>query len=511
MQQNYHAGRWSRFGTWLSLDRLWLLSLLSLIWLFLSITPMPPNDLWWHMAAGRAMIEEGQWITTNRWAYSVPFDAPYIYQSWLSEIILYGAWRLGDVPLLALTRMLAITLSYALVSWYAWQRTGHARAAVLALLLAVMVGWNNWTLRPQTLAMLPGALLIVLLGSYLDGRLSRGRLLLGLPLTMLVWVNLHGSFLLGVALVGLTWLGTLMPMLAQRQWLEPQARRRLRDLSLAGGLVLLALLFNPLGFGIFGYVRMMLGNGPLQRWFIEWQPPQNDFNLRNTGFWFYTMLLLLAVLMARSKRRPSAIDLLWYSALAWLTIGGVRYAIWFALALLPLLAERLALIIPPAKPARGLPGIHTIYAASLLALILASLPWFMPARWLGNEHLFAQAGPYRFLLGNTTPIAASEWLADQPISGRFWTDMSYSSYTIWRMPERQVFSDLRVELFPVSVWQDYFAISRGDQQSLQLIDKWQIEHLLLAYDSDLARLLAATPGWCMPYQDSLSVVMQRCP
>jgi hypothetical protein len=89
--------------------------------------------------------------------------------------------------------------------------------------------------------------------------------------------------------------------------------------------------------------------------------------------------------------------------------------------------------------------------------------------------------------------------------------MTYSSYTIWELPDKQVFADLRVELFPVPIWEDYFDIARGDEESLALLDAWQITHLLINGESDLAVLLRATPGWCEAYSDERNMVLVRCP
>jgi hypothetical protein len=494
------------------LDLLGLFSLLALVWIFLSIMPLPPNDLWWHMAAGRIMIAEGELITTNRWAYTLPADAPYVYQSWLSELIMYGAWRLGDVPLLSLLRTLTITLSYGLVVWHARRRAGPGPATLLALLLAILVGWSNWTLRPQTLALLPGASFAVLLGEYLTGRL-RTRWLWALPLLMLLWVNMHGSFVIGAVLMALAW-----PALAHTAWRtgssDPTHWQRLRNYTLVGFATLAALFVNPLGFGIIGYLRTMLTNSALQRWFVEWQPPRISFNPYETGFWFFALVLILAVTLARGRRRPSSTDLLWYCALAWLAFGGVRYALWFALLLLPLLAERLALLLPerPATPAQ--PLFSAVLVGALSMLILLTLPWFAPAQAFPNAAgLYADSGAQRWLLGSSTPVAASAWLAANPQPGRFWTDMSYSSYTIWALPAIQVFADLRVELFPEPIWRDYFAISAGNAQSLALLDQWQIDHLLLdkQFQPDLMALLAETPGWCQPFSAERAVVFVRCP
>lgn len=495
----------------ITLDHLWVASIIAVIWLFISVTPLPPNDLWWHMAAGRAMVEEGAWLTTNRWAYTLPADAPYTYQSWLSEVLLYEVWHLGGVPLLSLARTLAVTLSYSLLAWHAWRRTGgNGKAVALAVLLAVLVGWNNWTLRPQTLALLPAAAFVVVLGEYLAGRLA-ARWLVALPVLMSLWVNLHGSFAVGIGLIALAWFGVALSRLRGHR--APDTP--LLPLTYAALATAAAAVVHPLGVDILGYVRRMLTDPPSQDMIIEWQPPTNDLNLMSGGFWFFVLLFALAALMAASPRRPSATDLLWYCALGWLTVGGIRYAIWFGLLLLPLLATQLAALFKPKAPVPSSPVFTSGYALVLGAMMVAVLPWFAPGRYLGPgaRHLFAHAGPDHMLVSSATPLVATEWLAQHPIEGRFWTDMSYSSYTIWRLPAKQVFADLRIDMFPLSIWEEYGAIARGEEPGIAMLDKWQISHMLLdtVFQADLDARLQTTPGWCEVYRDPRAVIFARCP
>jgi len=515
-QQRRIAASFPRLSTYtrrLTLDHVWVLTVLALISLFLSVLPLPPNDLWWHMAAGRAMVGQGALLRTNVWAYTLPANAPYVYQSWLSEILLYWIWQIGNVPLLVLTRTLVITLSYGLVTWHAWRRAGQGKAVALALLIAVMIGWGNWTLRPQTLALLPGAAFAVVLGEYLIGR-AAARGLLAQPAVMVTWVNMHGSFVLGAGLLGAAWVGTAITVFRGPWALTAAARQRLRALTLAGIATLAGVLVNPLGVGIVGYVRDMLSNGALQKWFVEWQPPRNDLNIMGIGFWFFTLLLLLAVLMAAGPRRPTATDLLWYCGLSWLGFGAIRYAMWYGLLLMPLLAEQLAPWFKNRALASSNPTFSFAYGLLIGGALVAALPWFSPARYLGpgGATLFDSSGPYPLMLSNMTPVAATEWLAQHPIEGRFWTEMSYSSYTIWRLPEKQVFADLRVELFPEQIWQDYFFVVRGDEHGLDVLNTWRISHLLVSTRGQqaLRTRLLSTPGWCERYNDGSAAILARC-
>lgn len=488
---------------------LMLFGMLALIWVFLSLTPLPPNDLWWHMAAGRTMVAEGAWLRDNRWAYTLPADTPYIYQSWLSEICMYWLWRVGNVPLLALARMLLIAGSYALMSWHAWRRGGPT-GALGALLLAILVGWSNWTLRPQTFALLPGVAFGVVLGEYGSGRMHPRRLV-RLPLLMLVWVNLHGSFILGLALLGVSWLGALID--AARDGTLRSFNGRVRALTLAGVATGLAALIHPLGLNVFGYVRGMLTNAPSQQLIVEWQPPRNTVDLLATDFWFFVVLLLLAVLMARGPRRPSWTDLLWFCGLAWLALGGGRYIIWFGLFMMPLLAEQIAPLASQHK--RTLTRAQQAGATgALIAVLVVALPWFGVNRVVGAEQsrLFASEGPYRTLLADTTPIAAAQWLGAHPPERHLWSNMTYNSYLVWAAPAIPVFIDQRVDMFPLDLWKDYNTIAAGSPQSLELLERWQVSTVLLDQrrDTRLLDRLKATPGWCIRYRDQDAIVLSQC-
>lgn len=498
-------------NTRLSIDHIWILTMLALSWIFLSLAPLPVNDLWWHMAAGRAIVQEGALLTTNRWAYTLPFDAPYVYQSWLSEILMYGLYRLGDVPFLSLSRTLSIIGAYGVVAWHAFRRSRNGVATGLALLGAMMAGWGNWTLRPQTYAFVLGASFVALLGEVLAGRLTR-RWLGVLPVITVVWVNTHGSFVLAPTLLMLACLGVVLDSV--RSDIERPPIRLIRDLALTTGATILATLVNPLGAGIYAYLVAMLSNEPLQRWFIEWQPPVASLNLFDTGFWFFALVLALAALMALGRRRPSGVDLFWYCGLGWLGFDGVRYVVWFALLLAPLLAERLALLLPERRHTLLSRTTSAAIIALLATLAIGTLPWFLPIRLLGSaaEANFATAGPYRLLLDSNTPVAAAEWLAQHEIPGRFWTDMSFSSYTIWRLPHKQVFADLRAELFPPSIWEEYFTIAQGGPESLIVIERWDISHLLIDLQNQpaLARRLSQTPGWCEAFREDRMVIFARC-
>lgn len=78
----------------LRLDHLWVLLSLSVIAACISLVPTSPNDFWWHLKAGELIATSGI-PTTNLFAWSLPADHPYVYQSWLGEWLFYQLYRLG--------------------------------------------------------------------------------------------------------------------------------------------------------------------------------------------------------------------------------------------------------------------------------------------------------------------------------------------------------------------------------------------------------------------------------
>ena len=55
-----------------------------------------------------------------------------------------------------------------------------------------------------------------------------------------------------------------------------------------------------------------------------------------------------------------------------------------------------------------------------------------------------------------TPIAATEWLAARPdLPGPLWSEIGFSSYLEFALPQRPTWIDTRFEVFPVEQWQAY--------------------------------------------------------
>ncbi len=491
----------------LHFDHLWLLAVLALFGSFIALVPTSPHDFWWHLRAGQIVATEGI-PHTNRFAWTLPADMPYVYATWLGEWLFYMITLIAGLPGVAIARNVMGLVAFGLVGLDARLRSGSWRLAALAVLLAGLMTINNLPIRTQNWAWIPFAGFACLLAAYAAGRVG-SLALLALPALMAFWVNAHGTFVLGLVLIALYVFGeTLRRLLNQAGALSWQ---RLVALYVIAAVTLAICMLNPLGTQIFGYVVKLVADQPSQMLVVEWQAPSMD---NFPGKIFYGAVLALLAALALARRRASITDVLIICAFLWLALDGQRSVVWFAMLAMPVLAQALA--APGDAPVReaGPVVVNWLIALMLTALVVMVQPpfkqqWPWPAAYV---RAFADVPGAPMIFDSTTPVAAAEWLRVHPDSQeRLFNEMSYGSYLIWAVPDGHVFIDTRVELFPFKQWQDYIAISDGSKAS-QLLDQYGVTRVLLSKSaqSGLQRVLDADPThWRLEYQDTKSAIYRR--
>jgi hypothetical protein len=305
----------------------------------------------------------------------------------------------------------------------------------------------------------------------------------------------HGSFVLGFALVGGVLAGEAVDRLRERADGEGRgwSGDRLGGLGLALAAMALASLANPRGIGISKYVVDLLRDVPTQRFIFEWQPPTPS-GLVNVVF--FASVLALLVVWGRLRLAQPARDVVLVCALLWLAWNAGRYVMWFGVVAMPVLAAGFGRLRPASKPGEGTGAPR--WATAMLAVLLV-LPVVLIQPW------FRQGQP----LLVETPITAAEHLRAHP-GGRLFNEKGYASYLIWALPEQPVFIDTRLEMYPLELVEDYRAISEG-WNALELLDRYGADRVLLSRQSQakLSQVLAGSGLWQREYVDSEAEIWRR--
>ncbi len=498
-----------------SVEALWPAVVLVGMGFLVSLIPLPPNDFWWHLKIGEIIYTTHTIPNTNMFAWTLPADAPFTYGAWLGELLLYLLYRMGGLPLVTFARNLLVLLAFWLVGQTARERSGSWRLTAPALALAGGMSLNNLIVRPQIWAFPLFALYLWLLNRHAACSAARSeaecrrraRWLLLLPLLMAFWVNVHGSFVLGLVLVGIFAVGEALRTLLRGPDALP--RRRVGILFGTGALTALATLANPRGVGIAAYVVDLLTDRPSQALVVEWQSPTPS-GIANIVF--YISILALILTLAFTRRRPSPTDLLLTVGFLWLAWSGMRYVIWYGMVMMPILAEQWAGLWPrlTALPARRHPVNLVLLLLLAVPLVLAQ-PWWverlpLPETYWKQVWRGVPEGP---LIGRETPVAAVEYLRAHP-GGRLFNEMGYGSYLIWALPQQGVFVDPRVELYPYEQWLDYVRIGRGVRYN-ELLEQYGANRLMVDRElqGELIRSLENDPLWEREYADERTEIWRR--
>jgi hypothetical protein len=491
----------------ISLPQLWILAVMVGIFFFANTHPIRPHDFWWHMAVGREIVASGKIPAVDVYSYTMAGQAYPSYASfWLMEVFLYAVYSLGGPALVVFTQTLLITSAYGIILWLCWRAAGNHRAAALGLLFAAALGFNDWNVRPQTVAFLFGALFLLAIDSC--RRRPDAIWLLFFPLGMAVWVNSHGSFPIGLGLVGIWFADSLWQVLfSPPDSLRAKRFQKLLIPGLALLLAFLAVLANPRGLGVLEYLSAMAGSQAVQNLVPEWAPPGFD---TPHGAIFLAGLLVTAVVLAVSPRRPVIFQIALFCAFAVLGLKTARGVVWFGLLLAPQLAAHLgAIAAMHARPAhlagnrQGFPVLNGILFVFLVGLASLSLPWFKSALPLPE----LKAG----LLSAETPVSATRYLLDERPPGLIFHAQSFGSYLIWAAyPGFPVFIDSRFELYSPEVVNDYLLASNAVDWEARLA-RYGVRTLMLspAEQGPLVAAVQASPGWEQVYRDGAAIVFVK--
>ncbi|HSZ21186.1 MAG TPA: hypothetical protein VK770_15435 [Candidatus Acidoferrum sp.] len=447
-------------------------------------------DVWWHIKQGEYILATRHLPTQD--IYSLTLSGkPWFAYEWLGDVLLATMYRLGGMR--GLDVLLMVLGSAILIGLYtlAAIRSGNSKAAFVATAAVFVLATVSFNLRPQMLGYLFLVLTFIILERF---RMGKRQEVWALPILMLVWVNAHGSWIIGLGVIGVYLAGSLLEFHTG----DIEAHRcsysdRLR-LSVVLALCAGATVITPYGTKLAKYpfdVAFSLPLGVAN--VIEWQPM--PFNLM-AGKVFLVLLLGFTVLQIayRFTWRLEEFGLFLFAA----AVACMHRR--FLLIFVPVFVQMLATILARWVLRYDRDKDRRVLNAIGMAIILGIAVRYFPsqAELLSN-------------VGKTYPVAAVEYLNHYPVPGPMYNTYGFGGYLILtRGPEHKVFMDGRSELYErAGFLADYYKISDISPDALFVLQKYGIQSCLLNHDEALATLLAALPDWRKVYEDPTSVLFVR--
>lgn len=456
------------------------------------------TDFWHHLARGRAMVEYGGVLPQEIFTYTIAGQAVRD-PNWLTQLAFYGLYRVGGLPLVVTVNSLLLAAVLGLIVWLC-QRNLRSALLSAGFGLAAAAGlWQLLIVRPQTVSLtLFAGLYALLLAAE-----RRPRWLLAAPPLCALWVNAHGAFPIGLVLIGCFTLAAACDAWRLRREPGTPATRRFVQLAATLLACVAATLANPYGWRIYEYVLVTSGQAT-GRAIEEWRPASWQ---QLSGVLLYASVAAMAVTVFVHRRRLTARDWVLVGCFLLAALQAVRMLVWWWVVIPPLAARLWAKRVPvrlrdSEADAQTDLSAWAFCGALLLGMAL-SLPWcesFSP------------------LVRNKSPRLEAELdglLAEAKTSAgpvRVFTRFEWGEFLTWTLPQRQtIFMDGRMENYPPRVWDEYLAINCGDPVWRQVLDRYQVNYLLLdrQCQGQLIEQVAAAVEWTACGDAGRAVLFRR--
>jgi hypothetical protein len=404
-------------------------------------------DLFGYLAYGRLFSAQGWATDVDPFAFTSA-GAHWIAFEYLAQLTLWAAYdHFGPLGLIGLK--LIVGGSAVFLLGQAVRLTSDAPTVwVPVFLLCTTTLSRFFVFRPQLFTFAAFAFFTVVGLRYL---LQRRAALWALPVTMLLWANVHGGFLAGLGVIGLTAVLQVLANLNREDGNRRPLLERVPSLLYTFGACLAATLVSPHPVGLWRYVLAEVGHGTNRRYIAEWQPISWSRDPWSATALVVVAALLMFVGLAAQRRRASvagvqpwqwALSCVPLLAMSCLSVRHVPLAVIWAGPIIALLAT---------AAARG--GITGSMAVGWLIVSAVSLvPVVLTVEYVA-EHPWPAIATGGQVLGTRDPCRAVGFLRRNGVTGNIYNPLWWGGYLTWMTyPNLRVSMDGRnISLFPPSM------------------------------------------------------------
>lgn len=449
-------------------------------------------DTWWHIKLGQQILVTGHWLKADIYSFTAYGNNPLAYE-WLGEVVLWLAYKIGGLKGLQIL-LFGLTSTILVLAYYlGCLRSRNSKSAFAATIAIAPLAAMTFTLRPQLLGYILLLITLIILERY---RAGLQKSLWILPPLFLIWVNTHGSFILGYCILGLYWFCGLRRFEVGGLRMEPWTKKQRIHIEIVFLLSCLTLPITPFGgqaavFPIEKALYFPQQAAHIEEWlslnFSLWEPK-------------LMLLLLLGFLLVQVTHRLNfrVEDLFLVFFTAYMTCVHTRFVIIFALIFAPMAALVLANWLPAYEPEKDKPVINAVLIMAIALGVVHAVP--------SRKHLAK-------IVSEKFPVAAVHYLKEHSVPRPMYNAYAFGGYLLWAMgPKHKVFIDGRGDFYErAGVFSDYIKIQNIRPEALAILHTYHVNSCMVKRNGPLATLLSVRPNWKEIYKDSLSAIFVRTP
>jgi hypothetical protein len=404
------------------------------------------DDLFWHLATGRYIVENkvvpdkdvfGHITSGTEW---IPFE-------WGWDILTYGLYNIGGYNAILLFRSLAFCFIFLLLYLLLRKFNVNSFLSIFALFVLLVAIMDRFSPRPHILTYIffVVTLYILLSYKYID-KVKYRKWLYFLPLVFLLWANSHMGVLAGgLILFVFTITETIMyfkPSSFTSPEIKALSKDELRNLWIISAASALMLLVNPHGFSTYAYAYSHTKMKMLES-VNEWQSPFSsklDFGFIITLYKIFIFSGILVLYYAFKKK--DLFFALMFISFAIYSVRAIRFTVDYELILAVFIIISISYIVSQIRSI----GFRKIYNGNVLKGALAVFIIYIIAL-IPNNEIYQKIQYYRVsgwgINSDFIPVQLFDFMKENKISGTPYNHFGTGGYLVWNFPNEKNFIDSR--------------------------------------------------------------------
>ncbi|MGC2260363.1 MAG: hypothetical protein WA437_19480 [Candidatus Sulfotelmatobacter sp.] len=499
-----------------------------LVYTALAVRLLGDAGIGWHIRTGQLIL------ATHAIPHADPFSStmsgqPWFAWEWLYDVLVGWLDNVAGLNGVVFFTASIIALTFSWTFRLLLRRRTSFPVALVLVLLAASASMIHFFARPHVVSWLFTVVWFCVLDSSTGTNhdsdapnvREHSRYLWLLPLSMILWANIHGGFLLGFVLLAIYWLAAIWEGFRLKEGRiedalrKIRAAKRIRDLTLIGLLSAVATLANPYGWKLHVHIYHYLSNRFLMDHIDEFQSP----NFHGVAQKCFAALLLLTLIAFAAKRRETA-GVRFSEALI---ILFAVYSGLYAARNIPVSGLLLILVIGPRlsdalqslgqrrtaldstsppffQRMQNIEGVLHGHFWPIAALALTCWIIFhggaLGTKQLVNAHFDA----------NRFPSHAVDYFKSQNLPGPILAPDSWGGYLIYRLyPRVKVAVDDRHDFYGEQFLKSYLKMMHVEPGWENFLEQYPVRYILISKGSALANILAETPHWQPVYSDDVAI------
>lgn len=459
-------------------------------------------DTGYHIRAGEFILDNRRIPDTDIFSFLTP-PLPWTLHEWLAEVIMALMHRLAGITGVAILFSFLIALSGYLIFTLLLKKRANLIFSSIAVLLVTLSSASNWLARPHVFTYVILVVWYHLLNQY---QYREQNQLYVLPLIMVVWVNLHGGFILGLILLGVYLFGNL----AQYCFAAPNDRIRSLDKTRRIGVIMIACvlvaLFNPYGYDTLLFPFRVVQDKFLMDSIAEYLSPNFHSNLVMP---FELLLLATIAIFAVSSSKLDLIELTLIILFGHMALFSSRHIPLFAIVAGPVLVKQAQLAFESIDG--WLVAMLKQRMENLAAIDQSTVRFLWPVIAIGMVSTLAVSGTIKHDFDSKyVPTKAVEFIQQEGITGNMFNEDEFGDYIIYATwPRYRVYIDGRTDMYGASRVKEYLTLTQAKEGWESLMDKHQITWVFHAPTSMLSKTLLERPDWKLLYSDKVANIFVK--